>query len=169
MNMASLHFVAPYVAAAILLISAVWIAVQRISLKRLDEAIRRQARYDALLDGVLMELRDTWDHLPRFIPMDSQWAALARGIGLGLPRLLDAARIAGRDPLCDSWVPSDFAISSYRFEEIDAIVREIGDLTLEELWAKRRLLDLVEILRLALFKTWQPGFDLSPFYREPAN
>lgn len=49
------------------------------------------------------------------------------------------------------------------------MVEEIDDPILNNLWRSCRMLDLIAILRLALFKTWEPGFDLSAFYQEPAK
>lgn len=156
-----------YAVVAALLFAAGYIALQRSEIKQKDESIRRLSRYDTLLDGVIMELRDTWDHLPRLIPMDPKWSKLVYGIGRGMPKLLEYTRLTGRDPVSDSLAPDDFAMSSYRFDELDGLVREISDPTLTKLWEQRRLHDLVEILRLALFKTWLPGFDLSVLYMEP--
>lgn len=150
----------------IFLVAAACMTFQWIAIKRENKWLRLQARYYWLLDAAIMELRDTWDHLPRFIPMKPEWAELATEIGRGLPRLLANTRRLEFDPMNYSQTSKDFADASCDFSLVNKLVEDINDPTLTDLWSKRRLKDLIEILRLALFKTWQPGFDLSPLYVE---
>ncbi|MFK4706222.1 hypothetical protein ABIC83_003061 [Roseateles asaccharophilus] len=119
-----------------------------------------------LLCELLWEYRDTWDHLPRFVAMTEEWRELSREIGFALPRVEANSRDIFYErhgtPLMDlHWgggTPK---------AELAELVRRIDDPKLTELWASGRIIDLVKILRLALFKSWQPGFDLSPLYAEP--
>lgn len=145
------------------------IAYLAAALKKQSTRIFTLASDKQLLADILMEVRDTWDHLPRFIPMNKQWADLSREIGWALPRLLSFAHRVNVSASTHRFSQSDFEDAGVRYgvhELLCALVTDIDDRALTTLWQQCRLLDLAVILRLALFKTWQPGFDLSALYHE---
>ena len=123
-------------------------------------------------EQTLWSLRNTWDHLPRFIPMDGNWQSVCIRIARAIPHLhSNHTRWNIYRPCFSShkFGILDWQSANENHRELSKIVAEINDPKLNSLWDSGRLIDLVEILRLGLFKTWQPGFDLSPMYREPST
>lgn len=152
------------------LVAVLWIACLKLEVKHLKNIIQPLKTESRLLHEIGMEIRDTWDHLPRFIPMHPNWASAAQEIGWAVPLLLKEIQRSSLS-ISHQFTKADFSRvgKGPEYSCIAKMVEEIDDPILNNLWRSCRMLDLIAILRLALFKTWEPGFDLSAFYQEPTK
>ena len=129
-----------------------------------NETIEKMRPVLGVYQKVLMEIRDIWDHLPAFLKTDEREKELAYIVGLAVGQLSqdhESQYNAGRFD-----IESPFFLNCFHgsFSLANKLVREIGDSTLSQIWEEHTMLSYIEMLRMLLFRNWQPGFNTRHHY-----
>ena len=128
-------------AVIIVLLIVVIVSLRRRNLEMRDELMAVSGSAKQKIMELSYEIRDTWDHLPRSLPICNQRRQLAQELGYSIPRLY-----------------LEYRHEPFEWSNIDRLVGEINDPVLSELWKTGERTAILGMLRTILFQPVAPEF-----------
>lgn len=125
---------------AFLIVAIFWLRTQNLALK--DDLKAMSDGSEQKIMELVYDIRDTWDHLPRSLPICDQRRQLAQELAYSIASLYQ-----------------DGKFRPFQWSEINKLVGEINDPVLCRLWENGERAAILSMFRTILFQPVTPEFD----------